>query len=403
MDRRDFLKGAAATGSASSLGLGGALTLAADGGVASRSAFRELLETLALAEEQYLSPEAGIERPADIADGERYLMHVLETGLYHWLEADPDRPVFKKYVTPSRKLLGDNPDSLYYFAPIQDGRSYLVRGNLAGATFTSFTIEKDGTEGRRASGSLAAIDDTQMAVDADGNFELLIGPDKQPGNWLPSTGGASQITTRHYFERVRSIARDESAAIPLTIEALDPPRALPTRTDTDIAQRIGWVANFVRAMTIGMPLNGPIAAPWVSRQPNTFKQPSTWDGAGSGYGNLHAAYAMAPYVVLPDQALIIEGRFPPCKFANVVLWNRFLQAYDFRLRSVSLNRAQTKQDGDGRFKMVIAHSDPGVPNWLDASGRVAGLVYWRFLFAEGDIETPTTQVVPVAEVAAVIG
>ncbi len=408
MDRRDFVKN---LGLAGSLGAFPAASAVADNSiatadttseVASRNAFRALLQTLSRCEQEYLSPARGIDRPSDIADGERLMMHVLETALHHWFEADPDRPVFKKYVTPSRKLLGDNPDSLYYFSPIREGASYRIRGNLAGATFTSFTVERDGVEGRIATGSLAVIDDTTMEIASDGSFEITISPEKVPGNWLPSGPGASQVTTRHYFETLECIAKDESASIPLDIEALDPPEKISGRTDDDIARRIGWVGNYVEAMTVDMPLgsDSTINAPWVSRVPNQFNQPAKLGGDESGYGNLVADYAMAPYLVMPDQALIIEGRFPDCKFANVVLWNRYLQSYDFRLRNVSLNRAQTQLEPDGSFRMVIAHSDPGVPNWLDASGRPFGMVYWRFLFAKGDIETPRASIVPLKELIA---
>ena len=36
-----------------------------------------------------------------------------------------------------------------------------------------------------------------------------------------------------------------------------------------------------------------------------------------------AAYSMAPYRIGPDEALIITGRWPTCRFANVCLWTRF--------------------------------------------------------------------------------
>ena len=109
------------------------------------------------------------------------------------------------------------------------------------------------------------------------------------------------------------------------------------------------------------------------------------------------AYASAPYVLRPDQALVMEGRFPPCRFASVMLWNRFLQSYDYSSRQISRNRAQTKLQPDGRYRIVIAGRDPGVPNWIDTEGRPSGLVYWRFLLPEGKIETPTAQVVPLSQ------
>ena len=66
---------------------------------------------------------------------------------------------------------------------------------------------------------------------------------------------------------------------------------------------------------------------------------------------------------------------------------------------MSLNRVQTKPERDGTFRIVIAHRDPGVPNWLDTEGRPFGMVFWRFFLPNGDIDTPRTEVVPVDDVA----
>ena len=98
-----------------------------------RAAMGELLLTLERVQAQYLIPAHGVVTADQVAEGERALAHILETALFFWLEADPERPVFKPYVTATRKLLGDNPDSLYFFAPIRDDRSYRITGNV-GAT-----------------------------------------------------------------------------------------------------------------------------------------------------------------------------------------------------------------------------------------------------------------------------
>jgi hypothetical protein len=76
-----------------------------------------------------------------------------------------------------------------------------------------------------------------------------------------------------------------------------------------------------------------------------------------------------------------------------------MQTYDYAHRQVSLNRAQTRLGPDGSFRIVIAHRDPGVPNWLDTEGRAFGLVFWRFMLPEGPIETPAAVVMPVGDVA----
>ena len=108
-----------------------------------------------------------------------------------------------------------------------------------------------------------------------------------------------------------------------------------------------------------------------------------------------AAYAMAPYVLAPDEALVITSRWPDCRFANICLWNRFLQTYDYANRPVSRNRANTTLNPDGTWTIIVAHEDPGHPNWLDTEGRPFGLVFWRYFLPTGPIDTPRAEVVPV--------
>jgi len=109
---------------------------------------------------------------------------------------------------------------------------------------------------------------------------------------------------------------------------------------------------------------------------------------------------MAPYLIGPDDALVMTGRWPKCRCANVSLWNRHMQTYDYANRTVPRNRAQTTFERDGSFRMILAHSDPGLPNWIDTEGRPFGLVFWRFMLPEGEIETPRAEVVPLAKLAA---
>jgi hypothetical protein len=147
---------------------------------------------------------------------------------------------------------------------------------------------------------------------------------------------------------------------------------------------------------IAKPLSGDPPA-FVSRIPNVFVTPVK-PGAHA-LAAADAAYSMAPYMLGPDEALVITGRWPECRCANVNLWNRQLQTYDYLRHSISLNRTQVKQESDGSFRIVIAHRDPGVPNWLDTEGRAFGLVFWRFMLPDGIVETPLAEVVPLDSLA----
>ena len=58
------------------------------------------------------------------------------------------------------------------------------------------------------------------------------------------------------------------------------------------------------------------------------------------YGCCHprARYGAGPFLLGEGEALVIDGTLPDCAFANVVLWNRYLQSFDYTRNTVSLNR-----------------------------------------------------------------
>jgi hypothetical protein len=414
MDRREFIKsvGVAGTVATGLSAMGGGLAAnmagathhervdeAADGearaasGSAARDAMMSLLDTVAQTQARLLTPEAGYTDPEEIGEGQRSMAHILQTALAFWLEADPERPVFQLYVTPTRKLLGDNPDSIYYFAPIRDDRGYRIRGNVGAATFTSFTIESGSHEGHAARSSVAAISDDEMSIAPDGSYEIIVSREKpERGNWLQLSPGASQVTTRHYHEARQSVAANPHRLIPIHIEPLDPASLAPWGGDEQIAKHLEYVAHFVREHAVmSMTKTTTEFAKklgWISVEANRFTKPGKWVSASgdAAYGNTHAYYASAPYELAPDEALIMKGRFPDCRFANVVLWNKFMQSFDFANRQISLNRKQIEYRDDGSFEIVLAASDPGVPNWLDTEGRSNGQVYWRYVYP---IEKPS--------------
>lgn len=396
MQRRDLLKGVALSGLVSGLLAQTVATVAQDavaqnkGASAAAQALAELQQALDQLEISFASPGWKLRTPQDFAEARRVLLHTLLHGLECWLEADPARPFFAPFIHQHKKLLGDNPDARYYSAVIDDQHSYRIRGNLAGATYTSFTLELGASSDGAGIGS--TLNDTQFKADANGDYEIIVSAEKVAGNWMPMSKGASSITTRHYYERKQSINNDRLHHIPVDINNLQkvPPRRSPN--DEDIAAGIRRVTSFVKGNVISMTSeNSP---PWVSRTPNQFIPPKK-DASHDAitYAARDNVYSMAPFVLGPDQALLIRGRFPTCRFSNVVLFNRFLQTLDYEERSISLNRAQTVLREDGSFEMIVAHRDPGRPNWLDTEGRPYGIMFWRFQLPEGDIPPLETEVI----------
>ncbi|NCF16939.1 MAG: DUF1214 domain-containing protein [Haliea sp.] len=392
MNRRELLQGTALSGIAAAL-LAPRLALAETPKTADSEAgqaLAELQQTLDQLEADMATPAWKLRTPQDFAEGRRVILHALLHGLETWLEADPARPFFRAFIHQHKKLLGDNPDARYFSAVIDDRYRYRIRGNLAGATYTSFTVElapdPDGP------GIGTTLNDSQFKADANGDYEIILSREKEPGNWMALPEGATSITTRHYYERETSINNDRMHHIPIDIENLDPvpPRTPPN--DAGIAAGIRRVAIFVKGNVVTM--TEEKSPPWVSRVPNKFN-PSVIDksNAAVGYAAIDNIYAMAPFVLGPKQALVIRGRFPKCRFSNLVLFNRFLQTFDYETRTISRNRAQTVQDDEGNFEMIIAHRDPGRPNWLDTEGRPYGIMFWRYQLPEEDIPPLETEVI----------
>ena len=367
--------------------------------IESRAALQELIALLQEVDERWAGPEWNLASEGDVALSHRALMHMLETALVTHFENDPDHPRFQRIVTPTRKLTGDNADAIYFDTPIRAGRRYRIRGNTGGAVYTSFTVELDNQDGRMASRTGGVINDTGFDVASDGSFEVWLGGDAQPRGWMALPEGAARITSRHYFEEEAPAAAGPEGRVTLAIECLDPV-GLPAPTTADsVASGIRRVANFVRSRTLEMP---PMASakenpPFVSIVPNQFPKPVP--PGDFGLAAADAAYSLAPFVMGPDQALVIRARWPRCRCANVSLWNRFQQTFDYAHRGVSLNRAQTKLAADGSFDVVLASRDPGVPNWLDTEGQPFGVVFWRFMLPEGEIETPQAELVAIDELA----
>lgn len=363
----------------------------------SRDAFAELLATLSEVGDRFAGEEWGLTDPGDVAEGLRVVVHHLATAVETQFEQDAAHPTFREIVTPWRKALGDNADARYHDAVVHPAGTYRVRGNTGGAVYVSITVEAGAEEGAFPSGTVGVLNDTDFAIAVDGSFEVVVGGPERATGWLGLAPDASRLTVRHYWEQAVPPATPPGVDLGLSIELVDGdvPEAPPAPDDESVARSIRRMATYVRSRTldsIAKPGEGDPPA-FVSRIPHEFPPPVP-PGAHA-LAAADAAYSMAPYLLGPDDALVISAAWPDCRCVSVSLWNRQLQTFDYLRGPVARNRTQTVVDDDGTFRVVIAHRDPGVPNWLTTEGRPFGLVFWRFMLPEGPIATPTAEVVAV--------
>ena len=101
------------------------------------------------------------------------------------------------------------------------------------------------------------------------------------------------------------------------------------------------------------------------------------------------------YELADDQALVIRGRSPECAFWNLCLWNPFLHTYNYDYERVTINGAQVEYEADGSWTIVIAHRDPGRPNWVSTAGHPRGRIWIRWFLPD---ETPTRPTVDVVTI-----
>ena len=311
---------------------------------ASRRALHELIDLLGEVDRRWVSPEWNLHTADDVVGAHRALMHYLQWGLVGLFERDPAAPRFHRIVAPDRKLLGDNPDAVYFDAPISADHAYRVTGETKGATYVSITVESGEAWGSMDNQVVGVLNDTSFDIDADGRFEILVGGEPRQRNWLALPEGAGSISTRHYFEDATHAAADPARVPTMRIEvvpgggspaepdgtpsasggspaahdgipatpggipadhdgtpatpggtssapATTPP---PRPSDATVAAGIRRVAALVRELTVDRPPTGQSQPRlWISRVPNEFPPPGK--PGDLGLAAFDAAYAMAPF------------------------------------------------------------------------------------------------------------
>jgi hypothetical protein len=93
----------------------------------------------------------------------------------------------------------------------------------------------------------------------------------------------------------------------------------------------------------------------------------------------------------PGEVLLLESARPDADYWSFVSHTMpWLESGEFDRRQTSLNDAQTHVDADGMIRVVVAHEDPGAPNWIDSEGRRIGMLVYRWVWAR-DNPCPTAR------------
>jgi MYXO-CTERM domain-containing protein len=121
-----------------------------------------------------------------------------------------------------------------------------------------------------------------------------------------------------------------------------------------------------------------------------------------GAGVPTAVSSAGRYSLGENEALIIETPEPSAVHGGIQLGNVWIESIDYQTRQTSLNWFQSTPDDDGVIRYVLAHRDPGVPNWLDISGHPDGGIFMRWQSPADDQypEKPTVKLVAFDQIRA---
>jgi hypothetical protein len=319
-----------------------------------------------------------------------YHRHVLMLFTQAYLQVFATRveqPEWVPHTGPFFPWGAANHDTIYQFAPLDVNGVYRISGRKGSEIIASLMFRRGGPNVGEVHGApLTEIDVNALRTDADGKFSITLSrqrPQQCSGEWFAIPETATGLVARH----VTVEPTDTDGA--WVIERLD--RHGPPAATDDIASRIGLMTSFVdrlNRLLITM-LKQQRDASGV----NTFV-PERFKGHG---GIADQLYYQALYELEADEALILESELPKSVlYWSVQLFDPFYNAIDFIQHTSARNFRQCHIDSDGKARLVISASDPGVANWLDCAGYLQGGVMWRWHTASSFPE-PTLKRVKLSE------
>ena len=368
----------------------------------------------------------------NLAEGYRYLMGYVHAAVERVFHTDPARPHFRNALSVITRSTIDNADAIYFYTPIDGRETYRLRGvaddsrhwrgeapAAAGPKAPHYVIfETTSGDLPGDTGSLmelrpgvkaqtGRLDSAGISVAEDGSFEILLAPERPDGysgNFVstrkmvrqPGAEGEQERTERYAnFISGRQLFNDweHEEAIHFDIVQVGNegthPEAYSASEAAAELRRLGDVVrnqmHFWNAFwTIMMGTYGERegSIPGVAFPRNNFNTVNAASGATGG-GQSTNIYAGGVFELAEDEALVIENhiRQQP-NYVGFQVGNLWGESIEYANQIGSLNGHQMTTDADGVIRIVLAHRDPGVPNWIDTTGHREGFMTPRWTYSE---------------------
>jgi hypothetical protein len=352
--------------------------------------------------------EGAPKSPLDLAEGHRYLTHVLRSAFELIVEGgDAAHPALSVSLGGGLKLGWDNPDNLHHNAVLDGRYEYRLSGTRGDAHYFSIGVYA-GSYAKGGGRVVAFVEVDDLERQPDGTFSVVLSQrepagatfaqraegERRPENWIALAPDTTSMMLRQIFwdranetparlrlERI-DVERSDSPALPLDPAFVTAafPRVLGMIRGTN--QIMFDFADRFRARPNEL-LPGDVSA-------NERLQGIPSQQIAAGWWDLG-----------PEQAAVIDFTPPKCRYWSFTLSNYWGQSFDYATRTTHLNARRARVRADGSVRIVVAHRDPGLPgaNWLDTAGHAAGVWQFRWLGADGAVAIPKPRVLERAAIA----
>jgi hypothetical protein len=353
----------------------------------------ELMDAISVAAKEIVYDDPRLDTDELRAQALRYFLRIFAVSLVGTVEYhDPLYPHLAKIISPWLNVGYPNPEGSYTWSVVDGEHDYRIFGERGTSRLFDIEVwEGDFADYRNARVFAGRRDiyngKSELEIAQDGTFEAILSRTEKPGNWIGLPDGIAHIYIRQWFYDWEN----EEVGL-LNIERIGAKYPPPPETYEYHADHLRLLIGSLRCLA-GVLMQG-ISQHYVG-EPDVVPFPDalliTDTGANISFRN--QSYARGRYECRPDEAVIMEVELPVCEYWCFHLLTPFWETYDGRGRQISLNGSTGVVDPDGILRVVISHRDPGIPNWLDASGQVKGLIGGRYNWTES-VPIPALRTVP---------
>jgi hypothetical protein len=327
------------------------------------------------------------------AEGYRHLARLAHMGFMAGFElADTERPRIVPAVSETMLGEGETSDARYHHAFIDGRATYRVRGTRGTAPFIEFTVYAGKIGMQDTSRQVGYLLEGDMRVEADGRFEVVIGPDEHPHNWIRTEPDASMLFIRQYaydWSKTRGatfeIARDGEIApeSPLRLEQV---RAGLSRSAAFVDRAVHFWAAIVDQR--------------AQAPPNVFFEiPADPDPKRPTMPVGHR-FAAGYFRLAEDEALEVHFRPSDVPYWGLDLTNYWFEPLSYGDHRANVNNHRAQLEKDGSVRVVIGGSGDGATNWMDTRGHREGTMLFRWSRNELPVPKLDVRVFKLSELSA---